>query len=461
MGTTEKKLAEFIGEFPADRVPPEIMHIGKRLLLNEVGVALYAAKDPAIGILLDLFAAEGGNELATVIGVGVRTTLRNAALANGFLGHFEDYDDTHLDTVIHTASPIYPAAMASAEATDAGGDTLLMAGVLGIEVACRLGRLIVPNFREAAGFWHITNTCGVFGAAAAASRILGLTPDQIEHVLGLAGTQAMGLREVFGSMSKPFHAGKAAENGLTAALLARRGFTSISAESKGILEGSRGFAAVMAKGYDLATVTDGLGERWELPEIAIKPHACGQANQPLLDSVAVLRTRPGVTPDTVESIHGTVLRMAPAIANRRHPEKGLEGKFSYHHTMACVLVDGHAYPQQFTDARVNDPLIKSLRDRITVTEDKALPRRAAAVTLKLKDGTTYSETTEHSLGTPGNPLSDAQLEDKFRTLAGDILPPEGVDSLAERLWAVERQTSVRELMSLMAPSRRGAIQASA
>ncbi len=455
MGTTEQTLAEFIATFPPDRIPPEIMHIGKRLLLNEVGVALYASNDPAIGILMDLFAYEGCNALATVIGLGTRTSPRQAALANGFLGHFEDYDDTHLDTVIHTASPIYPAALASAEAIDAGGDKLLAAGVLGIEVACRLGRLIVPNFREAAGFWHITNTCGVFGAAAASSRLLGLTPQQIEHALGIAGTQAMGLREVFGSMTKPFHAGKAAENGLLAAQLAQRGFTSISAESKGILEGARGFAAVMAEGYDLATLTRGLGEAWELPEIAIKAHACGQANQPLLGSMAQLRTKPGVTPDNIESIHGTVQRMAPGLATRRHPQKGLEGKFSYHHAMACVLVDGHAYPRQFTDARVNDPLIISLRDRITVTEDPSLRRRAAAVSMTLKDGTTHSVTTEFALGTPGNPMSDGQLEDKFRALAGDVLPQKKVDLLVERLWSIESVRSMGELTTLLSASPKG------
>ena len=455
MGTTEQTLAEFIADFPSERIPPEIIDIGKRLLLNDLGVALYASKDPAIGILMDLFALEGGNELATVIGLGTRTSPRQAALANGFLGHFEDYDDTHLDTVVHTASPIYPAALASAELTGAGGAELLAAGVLGIELACRLGRLIVPHFREAAGFWHITNTCGVFGAAAASARLLGLTPLQIEHALGIAGTQAMGLREVFGSMTKPFHAGKAAENGLLAAQLAQRGFTSISAESKGILEGARGFAAVMADGYDLSTLTRNLGEAWELPEIAIKFHACGQANQPLLGSMMELRTKPGVTPDSVDHIDATVGYLAPGLATRRHPKKGLEGKFSYQHGMACVLLDGHAYPQQFTDAKVNDPVIIGLRDRIDVGEDSSLPKRAAAVTMKLKDGTSHSVMTEFALGTPGNPLSDAQLEDKFRALAVEVLPRDRVELLIERLWTLDRIDAISELTALLSAPGQG------
>jgi 2-methylcitrate dehydratase PrpD len=426
-----------------------MMHIGKRLLLNEFGVALYAAKDPAIRILLDVFAAEGGNQLATVVGLGTRTNLRNAALANGFLGHFEDYDDTHLKTVIHAGSPIYPAALAVAEHIGASGRELLTAMVLGIEVACRIGNLIVPNFREGASFWHITNTCGTFGAAAAAARLLKLTPDQIEHAFGVAGTQSSGLREVFGSMSKPFHAGKAAENGLMAAMLAKRGFTSISADSKGILEGPRGFAAVMAKGYDVNSVVEGLGETWELPFIAIKPHACGQATHSLLDSVAALRTRPGVTPDSVESIHGKVERMAPAIELRRHPQIGLEGKFSYHHAMACVLVDGHAFPQQFIDAKVNDPLIKSLRDKINVTVDSSLPRFGASASITLRDGRTYSVTTNHSVGSPENPLTDERLEAKFKAVAGEALPRQTVDLLIERVWGVERLESMASLMKLL------------
>jgi 2-methylcitrate dehydratase PrpD len=211
----------------------------------------------------------------------------------------------------------------------------------------------------------------------------------------------------------------------------------------------------MSKGYDIETLTQGLGEAWELPEIAIKAHACGQANQPLLGAVAELRTKPGVAPDTIEIINCAVQHMAPGLATRRHPKKGLEGKFSYQHGMACVLVDGHAYPQQFTDAKVNDPLIVSLRDRINVTEDPSLRKRSAAVTVTLKDGTKHSTTTEFALGTPGNPMSDAQVEDKFRALAGDVLGQEKVDLLAERLWSIDSVGSMGELTPLLSASPQG------
>lgn len=448
MGVTEQKLASFIAEFPANRVPPDILHLGKRLLLNNIAVALYAANDPAINKLLAVFEEEGGKKRASVIGTGVRTTMLNAALANGFLGHFEDYDDTHLATVIHTASPIFPAALASAEVLGASGLEMLTAGVLGIEVACRIGLLIVPHFIGTGHQWHITNTCGVFGAAAASARLLGLSQGQIEHALSLAGTQAMGIREVFGSMAKPFHAGKAASNGLIAAMLTKRDFTAISAGSPGILSGPRAFAATMAKGYDLATVTDKLGENWELPNVAIKPHACGQANHALLDSVATLKARPGVTLDSIESIHGSVRHTAPNIVDRRHPKKGLEGKFSYHHTMTSILMYGNCYPQQFTDAKVNDPRAIAMRDRITVVADESVPKHAAKVVMTLKNGQVYTVLTEHSVGSPENPLSDQQLEDKFRALAEDVMPKANVNRLLKALWSLEKVKSVGELAEL-------------
>ena len=448
MGVTEQRLASFIAEFPTKRIPPEILHLGKRLLLNNIGVALYAANDPAINYLLSVFEEEGGKKRASVIGTGYRTTLLNAALANGFLGHFEDYDDTHLATVIHTASPIFPAAMASAEMLGASGLEMLTAGVLGIEVACRIGLLIVPHFIGTGHQWHITNTCGVFGAAAASARLLGLTQEQIEHALSLAGTQAMGIREVFGSMAKPFHAGKAASNGLIAAMLTKRDFTAISAGSPGILSGPRAFAATFAKGYDLATVTAGLGETWELPNVAIKPHACGQANHALLDSITTLKTKPGVTLEAIESIHGSVRHTAPNIVDRRHPKKGLEGKFSYHHTMTSILMYGNCYPQQFTDAKVNDPRAIAMRDRITVVADESVPKHAAKVVMTLKSGQVYTVLTPHSLGSPENPLSDQQLEDKFRAIAEDVMPKAKVDRLLKALWSLEKVRHMGELAEL-------------
>jgi 2-methylcitrate dehydratase PrpD len=444
MGQTETTFAKFVVDFPTDNIPPDVMHLAKRCLMNYSGVALYATLDPAIDILLDLFRAEGCAPAATVIGKGFRTSAQNAALANGFLGHLEDYDDTHT-TVIHPSSPILPAALALSEQRTVNGKELLGAFTIGVEVACRIGLVIASHFREGAEHWHITNTCGVLGAAAASGRLLKLTQDQMVYALAIAGTQACGVREVFGSMCKPFHAGKAAQNGMVAALLAQRGFTG----TDGIFEGPRGLVGVMATGHDITQATKDLGSHWELPHNGLKPYACGQANHGFLDAVLALRKKSGVSPQTVKHMQGKVRQIAPALVRRRHPRTGLESKFCYYHSMAVALIDGQALPAQFTDARVNDPAVADLRNRIDISEEPSLSRRAAVVTLELNDGTTYTETIPHPTGTPENPQSDTMVQEKFKGLAAAVLPAEKVEKAARALWNVDKLSEVRELMPLL------------
>ena len=260
MGVTEARLAEFVTGYSTDDIPDDVMLIAKRGIMNFCGVALYAAALPPVDIFVDLFGAEGGNPVATVLGKGYKTSALNASLVNGFLGHYEDYDDTHDGSGIHPASPIVPAPLAVTEMQQVAGRELLAAYAVGVEVACRVGTLIASHFRDGAQHWHITNTCGVLGAAAAAGRLLGLTPNQMVHTFAVAGTQSMGVRELFGSMGKPFHAGKSAHNGLLAAMLVQRGFTG----TDDIFEGPRGLVGVMSNGGDVAGLAKGLGSSWEL-----------------------------------------------------------------------------------------------------------------------------------------------------------------------------------------------------
>jgi 2-methylcitrate dehydratase PrpD len=312
-------------------------------------------------------------------------------------------------------------------------------------VACRIGLVIYSHFREGAAHWHITNTCGVLGAAAAAGRLLKLTEQQMVYAFAIAGTQASGLREVFGSMCKPFHAGRAAQNGTVAALLAQRGFTG----TDGIFEGERGLVGVMATGHDINEATMDLGRRWELAQTGLKPYACGQANHGFLDAVLALRKKPGVSPQTIKHMQGSVQQFAPALVRRRHPRSGLESKFCYYHSMAAAMIDGQALAAQFTDARATDPAVEALRNRIDFSEDPSLSRRAAVVTLELNDGTTYTETVEHPTGTPGNPMSDAMVQDKFNGLASAALGGEKANKAQRALWDLDKLADVRELMPLL------------
>lgn len=444
MGQTETALAKFVVDLPTEDIPAEVMHLAKRCLMNYSGVALFATLDPAIDILLDVLRAEGCAPAATVVGEGFKTSAQNAALANGFLGHFEDYDDTHT-TVIHPSAPILPAALALSEQKTVSGKDFLAAFAVGVEVACRIGLILVKHFREGAAHWHITNTCGVLGAAAAAGRLLKLNEGQMVYAFAIAGTQASGLREVFGSMCKPFHAGKAAQNGLMAALLAQRGFTG----TDGIFEGARGLVGVMASGHDISEATKDLGQRWELPQNGLKPFACGQANHGFIDAALALRKKPGVTPQTIKHVQGSVEQFAPALVRRRHPRSGLESKFCYYHSVAAALIDGQALPAQFTDERAADPAIESLRNRIDFNEDPSLPRRAVRVTLELNDGRTYTERVDHPTGTPGNPMSDTMVHEKFHGLASAALGKEKADKAQSALWSVDAMTDVSRLIPLL------------
>lgn len=447
MGATEN-VAQFLVSWPTDEIPDEIMHYGKRCLVNYFGVALLASRDASLDILLEHFREEGGNPRATIIGRGGMTTLANAALANGYLGHLEDYDDTHIPLDyrdnIHPSSPIFPAPMAAAESLGANGREVLAAGVLGIEIALRLGLVIGGAPRDGTQAWHITSTCGVIGAAAAAGRLVGLTSEQMTYALGIAATQASGLGEVFGSMCKPFHAGRAAQGGLVAAQLAKRGFTS----SNKTLEGPRGFIAAMADGYDLGLLVDRLGQVWAIPRVGLKPYACGAGNHGLIDAMITLRQKDGATVDNVERIVARVRNPAYNLMRQRHPTTDLETKFSYFHTMAASFIDGAAYPAQFTQAKAVDPVIASLRDRIDVEADPSLSGRNAVVTLQLKDGRSYTERVDHPNGTPERPMSDEDISTKFRALSDGVLPLDQSEELMALLWDVEHVADFRNVMRL-------------
>ncbi len=442
MGVTED-LARYVVETPSDRIPESIIHEGKRCLINFVAVALYASRDPSLDILVDVFDLEGGSANASVLGSGVRTGLQNAALANGYLGHLEDYDDTHFPTVIHPSSPTLPAALALGEQLESTGREVLASSVLGMELCCRIGMAVHPYHYDEG--WHITGTCGVFGAAIAAGKLLGLDLVQMTNALGIAGTQAAGVREVFGSMTKPFHPGRSAQSGVLAALLAQRGFTSTDA----ILEGRRGFAAVMSEGSHLERVTDELGERWELTMNGLKPYACGVVNHPLIDAMVALRDNPAISPDAVASVQARVHPLVLELVDRPNPRVGLEGKFSYQHSMAVGLLDGAAFPAQYTDARVADPQVARLRDCIQATIDESMEEDAAEVAITLQDGQAFTQRVEHATGAPDNPVTDRQLDEKLRALAGDVMPPPEVEQLLAALWALDEADDVNRVVGLM------------
>ncbi len=439
------QLADFIVHTPLEDIPADILHEAKRTLINVLAVALSASEDPSAAAL-EAWDGQPDGGPASVIGRG-RASLERAALVNGYLAHLQDYDDTHFPTILHPSAPTWPAALAAAEHRGTSGRETLAAFALGAEVACRVAMSIHPWHYDAG--WHITGTVGVFGAAAAASRLLGLDERATAWALGLAGTHAAGVRETFGTNGKALHAGHAAASGLRAASLASRGFTG----PEEILDGRRGFWAVLSPNGHDATYIESLEalaplEHWELRSNGLKPYANGVVSHPLQDAVIELRNRHAIAPESVRAIEARVHPLVLELMNRADPAVGLEGKFSHQHCAAAALVDGAGHEAQFTDARVRDPLIASIRALVRATPDPTLAEEEVHVTIRLGGGTEHSTHVRHATGSPENPMTDAQLEAKFSALSGERLGTERAARLLDAAWRLDAAPSLEGLLAL-------------
>lgn len=439
---TTNRLSEFNLRTSWEDIPQEILHEGKRCLINFIAVAMYSSRDPSLDILLNIFDLEGGKSHSSIFGVGRRTTMQNAALANGYLGHLEDYDDTHYPTVIHPSSPTFPAALAVGEQLGVSGRDVLVASVLGMEICCRIGVAVVEE--QYNHCWHITGTCGVFGAAMAAGRLVGLDTNQMVYAAGIAATQASGLREGFGTMTKPFHPGRAAQSGVMAALLADGGFTATTQA----IEGERGFARAFSEHPQLFKATEELGDRWEILSNGLKLYSCGMATHSLIDAAVSLRSEEGVTPENIESIRARVHPSVLEKVNRSHPATGMEGKFSLQHCIALGLVEGAALPHHFIDAKVADRTIAALRDRIIASPEPMLDEEEAELDVVLQDGRTLTRRVNTPTGSPANPVTDSQLEGKFMSLVRDVLPRPLTEQLLNQLWELDRVEDIRAMLRL-------------
>jgi len=440
------QLARFVCDLHAASISAAALHQGKRCIINMLAVALHATQDPALRMVLNVFKQEGAAKRATVIGTTVRTSLQNAAFANGLLAHLDDYDDTFFPTVLHPSAPTIPVALALAEQSHRSGRDFLVASMLGIEAACRVA-LSIQNMRHGA-VWHMTGTAGVFGAAAAAGRLLGMDAARMACTFGLAGTQASGLRETFGTMTKAFHPARAAQSGLLAALLVQEGFTSAST----ILEGRHGFSAAFAPNdTDFSAITEGLGEHWQLIYNAPKPYASAILSHPLIDAMLALRREPGVAPDRIVAVRARVNPLTIKLESRPAPATGLEARLSFQHAMTVALVDGACLPVQFTDERVHDPVVRGLRGKIETHGDNAIAQDQCEVTLTLDDGTTYTQFIEHATGSPARPVTDAQLETKFLALLGSVLPKARAQRLLDALWTLDQAEDVAAVIALCRP----------
>ena len=341
-----RSLAAYVASANTEDLPPSMLHEAKRTLVNILAVSLSASADSGSHALIDWARDEGAAPKASVVGSSLRTSAFNAAMVNGFLAHLQDYDDTHFPTVLHPTAPVWPAVLAVAEERGTSGRDTLAAFVLGAEAACRVAMSVHPWHYDMG--WHITGTAGVFGAAAGAGRVLGLGADDMNTAIGIAGTFAAGVREVFGSHAKAMHPAKAASNGVQSARLATQGFTG----ADDILGGRRGFWQVLSpNGHSEEALLAGLGSRWELANNGLKPYANGVVSHPIQDAVITLRNEHGIAPEDVASIDAEVNPLVLELMNRAEPRRGLEGKFSFQHCAAAALVDGAGHDVAPVDDR--------------------------------------------------------------------------------------------------------------
>jgi 2-methylcitrate dehydratase PrpD len=422
----------------------QVDHEAHRTFLNWFGCAVGAARHEAADAALAAAYLLQPTAQSSVLGRPERVDMASAALINGITSHTFDFDDTHLKTIIHPAGPVASAIMALAEHTGASGRALIDALVLGIDVSCRVGNAMYPDHYDRG--WHITGSTGTLGAAAGCARLLGLDSGKTAMALGIAASQPVGVREQFGTMTKPFHPGAAARSGLMAALMASQGFTA----SAKALEAPRGMMQTISTKNDWREITDELGQRFEISFNSYKPFACGIVIHPSIDACAQLRAQ-GVTPQQIDRIELKVHSLVLELTGKKEPADGLQAKFSVYHGCAAGLTFGCAAEAEFSDAIVNRPDMVALRRKVIATVDDTIDEASADVTAVLHDGRRVQVFVEHAIGSLQNPMSDAQLESKFHGLSDPVLGQTRSQALVQACRALSQASEVRSLARLAQP----------
>src|SRR4051794_2475894 len=423
-------------------LPGEVATVARQAVLDWLGVTFAGAGEPLAGMLAAELAGEGDGE-ATLVGRTARASAPMAALVNGATSHALDFDDTHLAMIGHPTVPVAPAVLALGERLDAPGAAVLRALVAGVEAECRLGLLVNPS-HYALG-WHATGTLGTFGAAAGCAQLLGLDEDAWLRALGIAGTQASGVKAVFGTMCKPLHAGKAAMSGLLAATLAARGFTS----SREIVEAHQGFAATHAEVLAGVDALDAVAGRHLIRDTLFKYHAACYLTHAAIESALRLRDDDGLRAADVEAAEVEVDRAVLDVANIAEPRTGLEGKFSLRAVIAMALLgDDTADPAAYTDDRMAASELVALRDRVGVRAADTGAPAVATVRLRTHRGAQLEATADTSVPAADLERQGERLAAKFTRLAGPVLGGERAGAVREAAEHVEELGSIREMTAL-------------
>jgi 2-methylcitrate dehydratase PrpD len=433
-------LADRVSAMRLADLPPAALTVAKQCLLDWIGVALAGRNEPLVRILIDELAPQDDPAGVSIVGHTRRARLDDAVLINGAMGHALDFDDVIMP-MGHPTVPVAPVVFALAEQRGASGADALAAFIAGVETECRIARLLGPS--HYARGWHTTATTGTFGAAAAAARLLGVSGTALTHAFGLAGTQAAGLKSCFGTMSKPLHAGKAAQNGLLAARLAARGFTS----DTDILASGQGFVATQSTSADPAAALADRDAPWVV-EALFKYHAACYLTHDSIEAANLLRAEEGVAPEAIEAVTVKVPAGHLGVCNIQAPATGLECKFSLRMTTALALSGEDTFEEQlFSDATARRPDLVALREKVSI--DPTQTGRGCVVTVRLKDGRTLSRTGDVSQPLRDLAAQQAKLERKFRHLAKPALGEADVEEAIALCRTLEAQPNLSRLVALL------------
>ncbi|GAB1731276.1 hypothetical protein NU195Hw_g4245t1 [Hortaea werneckii] len=443
-----KNLAAWACHLNPGTLPSTVKHAAVRSLYNYMGCAIGGSRHPAVEKAYTTFEPFFGPASSTIYGHSgtTRTDAQHASLLNGIASHVHDYDDTHLATIIHPTGPVASALLAYAEYRGGvSGEDLLCALVAGIEASCKVGLGVWPSHYDIG--WHITSSTGSIGAAVGVGKLMKLDEEQMAHAIGLAAVQVIGLREMFGSDTKSFHPGRAAQSGLMAALMAEKGYTS----SLQALEAKRGWANVVAGGGTpkLDHYIAELGEKWEIEANAFKPFPCGIVCHPVIDGCIQLHhemQRKGVALDDIQKVEIRVHPLVIELTSKRKPKDGLEGKFSVFHGCVVGLLYGKAGPAQYSDATVTDPNVMSIRDRVEATPSEDVRADEAHLQIYFANGQTLAKDVKHAVGSLEKPMTDGQLTEKFLDQTALVLGKAKAVAASDIAWAVAERSDAAAML---------------
>ncbi|GLA75811.1 hypothetical protein AtubIFM55763_007367 [Aspergillus tubingensis] len=443
-----QKAAQWAASLSYSSLPPDALQAAIRSFYNWVGCTVGGSNHPAASIARNSLSRFFGSPTSTLLGTnGLQADAQHAALINGIASHVHDYDDTHLETIIHPTGPVAAALLSFAQSLDrpVSGQEFLTALAAGIELECKAGLAVWPSHYDVG--WHITSTTGSIGAAVAVSRLLDLSPEKTAHAIGIAATQVTGLREMFGSHTKSFHPGRAAQNGLLAAILAADGYTS----SLQALEAKRGWVKVVSNDDKLTQQIDSLESngKWELAKNAFKPFPCGIVIHPVIDGCVWLHgelQRRGLRLQDIKRVHVTVHPLVLELTGKTKPKDGLEAKFSVYHGGAIGLIHGKATPAEYEDAVVTNSETIEVRDKFVATAAENIRADECRILVEFEaPGVQVEKHVHHAVGSIDAPMTDSQLTEKFIDQCSSVLGPEQAKIISDWCWNLETKDDIRQI----------------